>query len=81
MSLSSDTGLISAIAFSPSYDFYAAGSLVPSMPNIALFSESEGETPVMFVGRELDVTAGVTQVCHLAVSIIVNNLTHSLAPF
>ena len=35
---------------------------MPATPNIALFSESEGETPVMFVGNELGLTAGVTQV-------------------
>ena len=47
---SSSKGIISALSFSPSYDFYAAGSLVTSAPNIVIFSESEGEKPLMFVG-------------------------------
>lgn len=44
-------GIISALAFSPSQgsDFYAAGSLSPTLSNIAMFSEARGE-PVMFVG-------------------------------
>ena len=58
-----EEGIISAIAFSPSQgsDFYAAGSLSPTLSNIAMFSESRGEHPVMFVGGGL--RAGVTQVC------------------
>ena len=57
----SHTGIISALAFSPSQDIYAAGSLAPSNSNIALFSESENTRPVMFVAA--DIKAGVTQVC------------------
>ncbi|KAJ7217514.1 WD40-repeat-containing domain protein [Mycena rebaudengoi] len=55
-------GIISALAFSPSYesDFYAAGSLAATHSNIAMFSESEGEVPVMFVGGGPR-GAGVTQ--------------------
>ncbi|KZT03232.1 uncharacterized protein LAESUDRAFT_705126 [Laetiporus sulphureus 93-53] len=50
-------GIISALAFSrdAASGIYAAGSLnpsTPSSPNIALFSEATGETPVMFVGTE-----------------------------
>ncbi|KAI0712713.1 WD40-repeat-containing domain protein [Cerioporus squamosus] len=50
-------GIISALAFAPdmSSDLYAAGSFSPSAPsssNIAIFSESSGEVPVMFVGAE-----------------------------
>ncbi|KIP12211.1 hypothetical protein PHLGIDRAFT_371864 [Phlebiopsis gigantea 11061_1 CR5-6] len=50
-------GIISALAFSPdaASGAYAAGSLrvsAPSSSNIAIFSESTGEVPVMFVGDE-----------------------------
>ena len=50
-------GIIAALAFAPdaSSDLYAAGSLSPSAPssaNIALFSETTGEVPLMFVGAE-----------------------------
>jgi len=50
-------GIISSLAFSldVSSGLYAAGSLSPSPPsssNIALFTESTGEVPVMFVGDE-----------------------------
>ncbi|GBE86827.1 hypothetical protein SCP_1000690 [Sparassis crispa] len=50
-------GIISALAFAAdtSSGIYAAGSLSPSAPsssNIALFSETTGEVPVMFVGAE-----------------------------
>ncbi|OBZ74690.1 Telomerase Cajal body protein 1 [Grifola frondosa] len=48
-------GIISALAFSAdgASGIYAAGSLSPSSPsssNVALFSESTGEVPVMFLG-------------------------------
>ncbi|TFK81326.1 WD40 repeat-like protein [Polyporus arcularius HHB13444] len=50
-------GIVSTLAFAPdmSSDLYAAGSFSPSAPsssNIAIFSESTGEVPVMFVGAE-----------------------------
>ncbi|KAH9975579.1 WD40-repeat-containing domain protein [Lactifluus volemus] len=58
-------GIISALAFCPSYDpsyrLYAAGSLSPSSrnsANIALFDEDTGEKPVGWVGN---IKAGVTQ--------------------
>ena len=60
------TGIISALAFCPSYDpsysMFAAGSLIPSSTttsNIALFSEDTGGKPVGWVG---DVRASVMQV-------------------
>ncbi|PFH45021.1 hypothetical protein AMATHDRAFT_163735 [Amanita thiersii Skay4041] len=47
-------GIISALAFSPgaSYPdtYYAAGSLTPVSHNIVLYSESQGDAPVMFIG-------------------------------
>ncbi|KIK65663.1 hypothetical protein GYMLUDRAFT_159385 [Collybiopsis luxurians FD-317 M1] len=45
-------GIISALAFCPSYesDVFAAGSLNANRTNIALFSESQGEFPLMFCG-------------------------------
>ncbi|EEB99742.1 hypothetical protein MPER_00504, partial [Moniliophthora perniciosa FA553] len=48
-------------AFCPSYtsDYYAAGSLSQTGSNIALFSETQGEIPVMFLGG--GAKAGVTQ--------------------
>ncbi|KAK7018084.1 hypothetical protein VNI00_018403 [Paramarasmius palmivorus] len=54
-------GIISALAFCPSYtsDYYAAGSLTPTDSNVALFSETQGEIPVMFLGG--GPKAGVTQ--------------------
>ncbi|KAJ7763191.1 WD40-repeat-containing domain protein [Mycena maculata] len=54
-------GIISALAFSPSYDsdFYAAGSLAATAANIAMFSEADGAIPVLFVGG--GPRAGVTQ--------------------
>ncbi|KAJ7058894.1 WD40-repeat-containing domain protein [Mycena amicta] len=54
-------GIISALAFQPSYesDLFAAGSLSASTGNIALFSEAEGAVPVMFIGG--GPAAGVTQ--------------------
>ncbi|KAJ7708212.1 WD40-repeat-containing domain protein [Mycena rosella] len=54
-------GIISALAFSPSYesDFYAAGSLTAAPGNIAVFSEAEGAVPVLFVSG--GPVAGVTQ--------------------
>ncbi|KAI0250071.1 WD40-repeat-containing domain protein [Lactifluus subvellereus] len=58
-------GIISALAFCPSYDpsyrLYAAGSLSHSSgnsANIALFDEDTGEKPVGWVG---DIKASVTQ--------------------
>jgi hypothetical protein len=61
-----DIGIISALAFCPSYDpsyrLYAAGSLSHSSgnsANIALFDEDTGEKPVGWVG---DIKASVTQV-------------------
>jgi len=58
-------GVISALAFCPSYDpssrLYAAGSLSPSSTgsaNIALFDEDTGEKPVGWVG---DIKASVMQ--------------------
>ncbi|KAJ6531415.1 WD40-repeat-containing domain protein [Mycena vulgaris] len=54
-------GIISALAFSPSYesDFYAAGSLTATPGNVAVFSEAEGAVPVLFVSG--GPAAGVTQ--------------------
>ncbi|KAL1762101.1 WD40-repeat-containing domain protein [Schizophyllum commune] len=54
-------GIISALAFCPSYgsDVFAAGSLSPHEGNIALFRESDGEVPLAFLGGGL--RAGVTQ--------------------
>lgn len=58
------TGIVSALAFSPSYtegeSFYAAGSFSPTPNNIALFSDSQSEVPIMFLGG--GPRAGVTQV-------------------
>ncbi|KAI9511442.1 WD40 repeat-like protein [Russula earlei] len=58
-------GIISALAFCPSYDpsyrLYAAGSLSPSSAtsvNIALFDEDTGEKPVGWIG---DIKASVMQ--------------------
>ncbi|KAI0302283.1 hypothetical protein B0F90DRAFT_1816499 [Multifurca ochricompacta] len=55
-------GIISALAFCPSYDpsyrLYAAGSLTPSSANIALFDEDTGGKPVAWVG---DIKASVVQ--------------------
>lgn len=57
-------GIISALAFSPSYSegesFYAAGSFSRTPNNIALFSDSQSEIPIMFLGG--GPRAGVTQV-------------------
>ncbi|KAI5900493.1 uncharacterized protein SCHCODRAFT_02608063, partial [Schizophyllum commune H4-8] len=54
-------GIISALAFCPSYasDVFAAGTLSPHEGNIALFRESDGEIPLAFLGGGL--RAGVTQ--------------------
>ncbi|KAJ3920129.1 WD40-repeat-containing domain protein [Lentinula edodes] len=54
-------GIISALAFCPSYesDMFAAGSLSANRANIALFSESQGEAPLMFLDG--GVQAGVMQ--------------------
>ncbi|KAF5393679.1 hypothetical protein D9757_000347 [Collybiopsis confluens] len=45
-------GIISALAFCPSYDsdVFAAGSLNTNRSNIGLFSESQGQFPMMFCG-------------------------------
>ncbi|KAF8188715.1 WD40-repeat-containing domain protein [Pholiota molesta] len=55
-------GIISALAFSPSYTaeeaFYAAGSFTPTPHNIGLFSDAQAE-PLMYVGG--GPRAGVTQ--------------------
>ncbi|KAF5376708.1 hypothetical protein D9615_007827 [Tricholomella constricta] len=55
-------GIISALAFVPSQgsDMYAAGSLSPTLSNIAMFSEAHGAEPVMFVSG--GPPAGVTQI-------------------
>ncbi|KAF8878223.1 WD40-repeat-containing domain protein [Infundibulicybe gibba] len=54
-------GIISAISFSPAQgsQYYAAGSLIPSTANIALYDEARGANPVMFVDG--GPRAGVTQ--------------------
>ncbi|KAF9447780.1 WD40 repeat-like protein [Macrolepiota fuliginosa MF-IS2] len=58
-------GIISALAFSPDYStgsdaFYAVGTLNPTLSNLALYSESQSNAPLMFVsGGD---RAGVTQV-------------------
>ncbi|KAJ6483554.1 hypothetical protein C8R47DRAFT_1132560 [Mycena vitilis] len=54
-------GIISALAFSPSYesDLYAAGSLAAIPGNIALFAETDGAVPVRFISG--GPAAGVTQ--------------------
>ncbi|KAH8092214.1 WD40-repeat-containing domain protein [Cristinia sonorae] len=57
-------GIISTISFASdiSSGVYAAGSLNPSptmSSNIALFSETTGETPLMFVGDERDEGFGI----------------------
>ncbi|KAF8064428.1 WD40-repeat-containing domain protein [Lyophyllum atratum] len=55
-------GIISALAFVPSQgsDMYAAGSLTPTTSNIAIFSETQGAEPLMFVSG--GPPAGVTQI-------------------
>jgi len=60
----SHPGIVSALAFSPSYEseLFAAGSLTPMPGNIALFNESQGATPVMFVEGGPEGGAAVTQV-------------------
>lgn len=65
-------GIISSLAFSSdvSSGVFAAGSLSPSSPassNLAIFTETTGEVPVMFVGDEpggtgLGVPSSVSQV-------------------
>ncbi|KAJ6480378.1 WD40-repeat-containing domain protein [Mycena sanguinolenta] len=55
-------GIISALAFSPSYEnagMYAAGSLTATPGNIALFTETDGAVPVSFIAG--GPSAGVTQ--------------------
>ncbi|KAF8158641.1 WD40-repeat-containing domain protein [Mycena galopus ATCC 62051] len=54
-------GIISALAFSPSYetDMYAAGSLTATPGNIALFTETDSAVPVSFING--GPAAGVTQ--------------------
>ncbi|CAL1698567.1 unnamed protein product [Somion occarium] len=61
-------GIISTLAFSPdiSSGLYAAGSLNPSSStssNIAIFSESTGEVPVMFVGDDHQDGFGIRSSC------------------
>ncbi|KAG5643660.1 hypothetical protein DXG03_000540 [Asterophora parasitica] len=55
-------GIISALAFVPAQgsDMYAAGSLSPTSSNIAMFNETHGAEPVMFVSG--GPPAGVTQI-------------------
>lgn len=62
--LSLAVGIVSALSFAPdlSSGVYAAGSLNPSSTtssNIALFSETTGETPLMFVGDEREGGFGI----------------------
>ena len=62
-----DTGIISALAFSPDATYsdahFAAGSLTPSPHNVVLYSEGQGEKPVMFIGNSHTKSyGGVTQV-------------------
>ena len=56
-------GIISALAFSPSYSpdesFFAAGSFTPTAYNIAMFSDAQ-PSPLMYLGGGPQ--AGVTQV-------------------
>ncbi|EEB98764.1 hypothetical protein MPER_01674 [Moniliophthora perniciosa FA553] len=54
-------GIITSLAFCPTYtsDYYAAGSLSPTGSNIALFNETQGEIPAMFLSG--GAKAGVTQ--------------------
>ncbi|KAI0076849.1 hypothetical protein K474DRAFT_1644216 [Panus rudis PR-1116 ss-1] len=61
-------GIISTLAFSNdvSSEVYAAGSLTPSSAtnsNIALFTESTGDVPVMFVGSDTSAGFGVRHSC------------------
>ncbi|KAG6808968.1 hypothetical protein H0H92_002202 [Tricholoma furcatifolium] len=55
-------GIVSALSFMPSQgsDTYAAGSLTPITGNVALFNESHGPEPVMFVSG--GPSCGVTQI-------------------
>ncbi|CAK5274405.1 unnamed protein product [Mycena citricolor] len=54
-------GIVSSLAFSPSYEsgFYAAGTLSSTLGNIAVYSEEQGDVPVLFV--EGGPKAAVTQ--------------------
>ncbi|KAF5338168.1 hypothetical protein D9758_014726 [Tetrapyrgos nigripes] len=56
-------GIISSLAFSPSYEseLFAAGSLTPTNGNIALFNESQGTTPLMYVEGGPEIASGVIQ--------------------
>ena len=47
-------GIISSVAFCPDQatEYFAAGTLTPSIFNIALFSESTGEKTLMWAGCE-----------------------------
>jgi hypothetical protein len=66
-------GIISAIAFSPSYNteefFYAAGSFSPTSFNVAMFSDQQ-EQPLMFV--QGGPRAGVTQAKSISRQSLVN---------
>ncbi|KAG6862108.1 hypothetical protein C0995_005920 [Termitomyces sp. Mi166 len=55
-------GIVSALAFVPSHgsDTYAAGTLTRTSSNIALFTETQGPEPIMFVSGAP--SAGVTQI-------------------
>lgn len=48
-------GIVSSIAFSPTYNadggaFLAAGTLSPTLANLALYNDSQMDVPLMFVG-------------------------------
>ncbi len=66
-------GIVSALAFSPIYTtssdtFYAAGTLSSTSSNLALYSESQGDIPLMFLGGGL--RSGVTQVRPLLIDLL-----------
>lgn len=72
-------GIISSIAFSSSYDYYAIGSLTSSshvMDNISLYSESNN-APIMPIGGA-ETRSGVTQACRLKYEELMVMLTSSL---
>lgn len=57
------SGIISALAFSPTGSHYAAGSLTPTPHNIVLFEEAQGSDPILYIGNsESKAYGGVTQV-------------------
>ncbi|KAG5650209.1 hypothetical protein H0H81_000310 [Sphagnurus paluster] len=69
-------GIVSALAFVPSQgsDIYAAGTFSPTNSNIAMFSETQGAEPVMFVSG--GPPSGVTQVFNLLQCLIPSD-THT----